>query len=362
MEALVGSLLLIPLLGALLMPWVSKLGRRAADAFVTLAMLATLVSCLGLLPAAKVTTVWQAMGTHFAVDGLSLLFLVVIERRGIVLRRLLHRLHRALRRPRQVLLAAAAPGDGAERRRAGARPLLALPVPGGRLGRRLRAGRLQPGVRRHRVRPQVPAALGGGDGNGADRHRAAPHDHRHPRLRGAEGRPGRAARARTRCSCWPRACSWPGSGSRRRWCRSTPGCPTPTPRPRRRSPPCCPASSSRWPASTPCPAVLRPLPGAPPGPAGAAAARRRLDGRRRRARLLPDRHQAAAGLLVDLPDRLHPDRPGDRQLVRRRGRPLPRPQPRHLQVPPLPEQRAPCSSAPAPATSGRWAGWRTGCG
>lgn len=83
MEALVGSLLLTPLLGALLMPWVSKLGRRAADALVTVAMLATLVSCLALLPAAKVTTVWQAMGTHFAVDGLSLLFLVVVNVVGL---------------------------------------------------------------------------------------------------------------------------------------------------------------------------------------------------------------------------------------------------------------------------------------
>ncbi len=83
MEALVGSLLLTPLLGALLMPWVSKLGRRAADALVTLVMLATLVSVLALLPAADLTTVWQAMGTHFAVDGLSLLFLVVINVVGL---------------------------------------------------------------------------------------------------------------------------------------------------------------------------------------------------------------------------------------------------------------------------------------
>ncbi len=79
MEAYVGSVLLLPLLGALLMPWVSKLGRRAADILAGAVGLAVLVSCLALVPAAGGTSAFRAFGTDFAVDGLSLLFLVVIS-------------------------------------------------------------------------------------------------------------------------------------------------------------------------------------------------------------------------------------------------------------------------------------------
>ena len=59
MEGLVGTLFLTPLVGALLMPWVSKLGRRAADAFVTLAMVVTVVTCLLLLPGAASTCTFE---------------------------------------------------------------------------------------------------------------------------------------------------------------------------------------------------------------------------------------------------------------------------------------------------------------
>ncbi|HVN75345.1 MAG TPA: proton-conducting transporter membrane subunit [Thermoanaerobaculaceae bacterium] len=79
MDAYVGSVLLLPLVGALLTPWVSKLGRRAADVLAGAVGLAVLASCLALVPAAGITTAFRAFGTEFAVDGLSLLFLVVIS-------------------------------------------------------------------------------------------------------------------------------------------------------------------------------------------------------------------------------------------------------------------------------------------
>ena len=79
MEAYLGSVLLLPLLGALLMPWVSKLGRRAPDVLAGTVGLGVLASCLALVPGASTTTAFQVLGTSFAVDGLSLLFLVVIS-------------------------------------------------------------------------------------------------------------------------------------------------------------------------------------------------------------------------------------------------------------------------------------------
>lgn len=83
MEGSVGTLFLTPLVGALLMPWVSRLGRRAADALVTLAMAVTVAASLMLLPAAATTSVFEWLGAHVEVDGLSLLFLVVVNVVGL---------------------------------------------------------------------------------------------------------------------------------------------------------------------------------------------------------------------------------------------------------------------------------------
>ena len=44
MEPAIGVILILPLLGALLMPWASKLGRRWADGLVTAVMLGLFVS------------------------------------------------------------------------------------------------------------------------------------------------------------------------------------------------------------------------------------------------------------------------------------------------------------------------------
>ena len=63
MEGLVGTLFLTPLVGALLMPWVSKLGRRAADALVTVVMAVTVGTCLMLLPGAASTSSALFAGT-----------------------------------------------------------------------------------------------------------------------------------------------------------------------------------------------------------------------------------------------------------------------------------------------------------
>lgn len=79
METAIGLILFLPLAGALLMPWASKLGRRWADGWVTLVMLGMLGATLSLLPAGRDLVRVTAFDLALAVDGLSLLFLVVIN-------------------------------------------------------------------------------------------------------------------------------------------------------------------------------------------------------------------------------------------------------------------------------------------
>ncbi len=78
MEPYVGSVLLLPLVGALVMPWVSRLGRRAADVLAGVVGLGVLASCLALVPGAGTVTAFRLLGAEFAADGLSVLFLLVI--------------------------------------------------------------------------------------------------------------------------------------------------------------------------------------------------------------------------------------------------------------------------------------------
>ena len=107
---------------------------------------------------------------------------------------------------------------------------------------------------------------------------------------------------RRSCSSWP---SPRPSPSRRRSSRSTPGRPTPTPRRRPAARWCWPAC---WPSSAPTASPLRPEPVPPglhgPGPAALDPGRHRHPLRRHR-RLRPARPEAAGGLLVAGPDRLH---------------------------------------------------------
>jgi multicomponent Na+:H+ antiporter subunit D len=79
MEAYIGVIVVFPLAGALLMPWASKLGRRWADALVTVIMLSMVVACLGLVPTGRGDLLYQAFGLRLAADGLSVLFMVVIN-------------------------------------------------------------------------------------------------------------------------------------------------------------------------------------------------------------------------------------------------------------------------------------------
>lgn len=78
MDLIVGFFVLCPLLGALLMPWASKLHRRAADWLALLVGASLLWACLSLFGAASPAS-FSLAGTALAVDSLSLLFLVVVN-------------------------------------------------------------------------------------------------------------------------------------------------------------------------------------------------------------------------------------------------------------------------------------------
>ncbi len=75
----IGLLLLLPLAAVILMPWVSRLHRRAADVLAALAGLGLVGLCLRFIPLHGETLTLRALHTQFAVDGLSLLFLVVVN-------------------------------------------------------------------------------------------------------------------------------------------------------------------------------------------------------------------------------------------------------------------------------------------
>ncbi len=71
--------LILPLVAAILMPWASKLGRRIADVLVAVTGLGLMVLSLCFIPYAGTTSTFQLFGAQFAVDGLSLLFLIVVN-------------------------------------------------------------------------------------------------------------------------------------------------------------------------------------------------------------------------------------------------------------------------------------------
>ncbi len=79
MDHFVGYFLFCPLLGALLMPWASKLHRRAADSLALLTGASLIATCLVGLGATGKGAVFTVAGTMLAVDGLSLLFLMVVN-------------------------------------------------------------------------------------------------------------------------------------------------------------------------------------------------------------------------------------------------------------------------------------------
>ena len=158
---------------------------------------------------------------------------------------------------------------------------------------------------------------------------ASPAGRRHLRLGGAAH--DRPADPRSRPRSGSSSASSSPSRSRRRWCRSTPGCPTPVPR-RRSARVCCwSACSTRSAPSASCATACRcsrwPRAARAAG-AGAGGGRHPLRGA---ARGRAERHEAARRLHLDRPLRLHRARhlrlhhPG----VRRRGALHGQPRPRH---------------------------------
>jgi multicomponent Na+:H+ antiporter subunit D len=72
-------LLIVPLAAVVLMPLASRLGRRAADLLAALAGGATLALCVSLIGGAPGLRTFSLLGTTLTLDGLSLLFLVVVN-------------------------------------------------------------------------------------------------------------------------------------------------------------------------------------------------------------------------------------------------------------------------------------------
>ncbi len=79
MESYIGVILLVPPIGVLLMPWASRMGKRAADALGVAAMAALLFLTLRLIPAAANGIAFEFFGARFVLDSLSLLFLVIVN-------------------------------------------------------------------------------------------------------------------------------------------------------------------------------------------------------------------------------------------------------------------------------------------
>lgn len=79
MESYLGWILLVPPIAVLLMPWASRAGKWAAN---TLAIAATgllLVLTLRLIPGIGSGLKYEVMGARFALDSVSLLFLVAVN-------------------------------------------------------------------------------------------------------------------------------------------------------------------------------------------------------------------------------------------------------------------------------------------
>jgi multicomponent Na+:H+ antiporter subunit D len=79
MGSYVALFVLIPLLGAILMPWASRLHRRAADSLALVASAVPVGLCAAFLGAGATPAESAIAGTHLALDALSLLFLVVVN-------------------------------------------------------------------------------------------------------------------------------------------------------------------------------------------------------------------------------------------------------------------------------------------
>jgi multicomponent Na+:H+ antiporter subunit D len=79
MESYIGWILLIPLVGVLLMPWASKAGKAIANILAIAAVALPLYLTLRLIPAIGAGLKFDMFGAYFALDSVSLLFMIVVN-------------------------------------------------------------------------------------------------------------------------------------------------------------------------------------------------------------------------------------------------------------------------------------------
>jgi multicomponent Na+:H+ antiporter subunit D len=79
MESYIGWILLLPPIGVLLMPWASKAGKWAANTLAVAAAGFLLFFTLRLIPVIGAGIKFEWFGARFALDSVSLLFLVVVN-------------------------------------------------------------------------------------------------------------------------------------------------------------------------------------------------------------------------------------------------------------------------------------------
>lgn len=79
MELYIGWILLVPLIAVLLMPWASRAGKWAANALAIATTGLLLFFSLRLIPVIGDGLKFEAYGAKFALDSVSLLFLVVVN-------------------------------------------------------------------------------------------------------------------------------------------------------------------------------------------------------------------------------------------------------------------------------------------
>lgn len=79
MESYIGWILLVPLVGVLLMPWAAKAGKAIANILAIAAVGLPLYFTLRLIPEIGTGLKFNAFGACFALDSVSLLFMIVVN-------------------------------------------------------------------------------------------------------------------------------------------------------------------------------------------------------------------------------------------------------------------------------------------
>jgi len=79
MESYIGWIMLVPPIAVLLMPWASRAGKWAANALAIASTGLMLCFTLRLIPVVGAGLTFEAYGARFALDSVSLLFLIVVN-------------------------------------------------------------------------------------------------------------------------------------------------------------------------------------------------------------------------------------------------------------------------------------------